>query len=128
MDAIASGLGANVEHGIAGAARGALDDVVDTRDAEAEDVHQWVTGVHLVEDDLAAGGGNADAVAVSTDAGDNTFEDAAGQCRVERSKAQGVEQRNRPRAHREDVANDATHASGRALIRLDERWMVVRLD
>ena len=33
-----------------------------------------------------------------------------------------------PRAHREDVADDAADARGRALVRLDERRMVVRFD
>ena len=47
---------------------------------------------------------------------------------VERAEAQRVQQRDRPRAHREDVADDAADAGGRALIRLDERRMVVRFD
>ena len=47
---------------------------------------------------------------------------------LERSEAQRVEQRDRPRAHREDVADDAADAGGRALIGLDERRMVVRFD
>ena len=72
--------------------------------------------------------GNADAVAVAADAGDHAGEDAARQRRVERSEAQRVQQPDRPRAHREDVADDAADAGGRALIGLDERRMVVRLD
>src|SRR5262249_18717283 len=36
-------------------------------------------------------------------------------------------QRDRPRAHGEDVAADAAHAGRRALVRLDERRVVVRL-
>ena len=44
------------------------------------------------------------------------------------AEPQRVQQRDRPRAHREDVADDAADAGRRALIRLDERRMVVRLD
>ena len=47
---------------------------------------------------------------------------------VERPEAQRVEQRDRPRAHREDVADDAADAGGRALVGLDERRVVVRFD
>ncbi len=47
---------------------------------------------------------------------------------VERTEAERVEQRDRPRAHREDVADDAADAGGRALVRLDERRVVVRFD
>ena len=72
--------------------------------------------------------GNADAVAVAADAGDHAFEDPARQRRVERSEAQRVQQRDRPRAHREDVADDAADAGGRALVGLDERRVVVRFD
>ena len=84
--------------------------------------------VALVERDLAADRRDADAVAVAADAGDDAGEDAARLRGVERAEAQRVEQRNRPRAHREDVADDAADAGRRALIRLDERRMVVRFD
>src|SRR2546421_365716 len=36
--------------------------------------------------------------------------------------------RGRPRAHREDVAQDATDPGGCSLVRLDRRGMVVALD
>ena len=128
MNAVAPGLGADVIHGIAHAFRRALDDVVAMRDAEAQHVDERIAGIHLVEHDLAADGGNADAVAVAADAGDDALENPARQRRVERPEAQRVEQRNRPRAHGEDVADDAADAGGRALVRLDERRVVVRLD
>ena len=44
------------------------------------------------------------------------------------AEAQRVEHRDRPRAHREDVAQDAADAGGRALERLDRARVVVRLD
>ena len=78
----------------------------------------------LLERDLAADGRDADAVAVAGDAGDDALDDAAGARAVrtvERPEAQRVQQRDRPRAHREDVADDAADAGRRALVRLDER-------
>ena len=47
---------------------------------------------------------------------------------IERSKAQTVHRRDRPRAHREDVAQNSANARCGALKRLDERRMIVRFD
>ena len=47
---------------------------------------------------------------------------------VERPEAQRVHERDGPRAHREDVPDDAADAGGRALVWLDERRMIVGLD
>ena len=128
VDAVAAGLGADVIDRIAGTGRDGLDDLVGLRDAEAEHVDQRIAGVALVESDLAADRRDADAVAVAGDAGDDTRHGSAHERILERSEPQGVEQRDRPRAHREDVADDAADAGRRALIRLDERRVVVRLD
>ena len=81
VDAVAAGLGADVEHRVALALRRALDDVVVPRDAEAQDVDERVAGVHSVEEDLAADRRDADAVAVAADAGDDALEDAPRQRR-----------------------------------------------
>ena len=88
-------------------------------------------GIRVVERDLSADGRDADAVAVAGDAGDDAFDDAPvarAVGPVERSEPQRIQQRDRPRAHREDVADDAADAGGRPLVRLDERRVVVRLD
>ena len=45
-----------------------------------------------------------------------------------RPEAQRIQHRDRPRAHGEDVAQDAADAGGRALERLDEAGMIVRFD
>src|SRR5207247_10686024 len=85
-------------------------------------------GVTLVERQLAANGRDTDAVAVARDPCDHARERAADQRIVERSEAKRIEQRDRPGAHREDIADDTADTGGRALIRLDERRMVVRFD
>ena len=98
------------------------------QDAEAEHVHERVAAVRVVEHDLAADRRDADRVAVAGDAGHDTFEEVAGARVVEDAEAQRVHQRDRPRAHREDVADDAADAGGRALVRLDRGRVVVALD
>ena len=111
--------------------RTALDERVGVGDAEAQHVHERVARIDVVERDLAADGRNADAVAVAADAGDDAFDDPARARAVGPSsgaEAQRVQQRDRPRAHREDVADDAADAGRGALVRLDERRMVVRFD
>ena len=47
---------------------------------------------------------------------------------VERTEAQRIHHRDRPRAHGEDVAQNAADAGGRALKRLDEARVIVRFD
>ena len=54
--------------------------------------------------------------------------DGAAEVPVGRAEAQPVEQRDRPRAHRDDVAEDPADAGRGALERLDRGRMVVRLD
>ena len=131
VDAVAAGLGADVVDRVADAGGAALHERVRVDDAEAEHVDERIAGVRIVERDLAADGRNADAVAVAGDAGDDAFDDAArprAVGAVQRAEAQRVHQRDRPRAHREDVADDAADAGRRALVRLDERRVVVRFD
>ena len=128
VDAVAAGLGADVVHGITRAAGRALDDVFVPGDAQAEHVDQRVAVVRLVEGDLAADRRDADAVAVAADAGDHALEDAAVERHLWRTEPQRVQQRHRPGAHREDVADDPANAGRRALVGLDERRVVVRLD
>ena len=127
VDAVAAGARADVDDGIADAARRAAKDAVRLQDAEREGVHEAVAVVAVVERDLAAHGGNADAVAVARDARHDALEEARG-LRVRRiAEAQRVQGGDRPRAHGEDVAQDAAHAGGRALVRLDVARVIVAL-
>ena len=60
--------------------------------------------------------------------GDDVVEQVARALRVELAEAQRVEHRDRPRAEREDVAEDAADSGRRSLERLDRARVVVRLD
>src|SRR6185312_15114581 len=76
----------------------------------------------------AADVGQAEAVAVTTDAGDDAGQHATGVVSGQGSEPQAVHDRDRAGAHREDVAHDATHAGGRALVGLDVGRVVVGFD
>ena len=91
--------------------------------ADAHRVHEAVRGVRIVEHDLAADVGDADAVAVVADPADGAREVV-----VRRAEAEAVEQRDRTGAHRRDVAENPADAGRGALERLDRRRMVVALD
>ena len=67
--------------------------------------------------------GNPDRVSVGADAGDRAVE-----TRVAVREAQAVEQGDRPRTHRDDVAEDPADTGRGALERLDRRRVVVALD
>ena len=108
-------------------ARGEVD-VLDAHRADAEGVDQRVALVAVVEDDLAADVGQAEAVAVAADAGDDAGQDAQRVRVVQVAEAQRVHDGDRACAHRHDVAHDAADAGRGTLVRLDVRRVVVRLD
>ena len=127
-DAVAAGLGAVEDHLVADAAGLGEVQVLVPQHADAERVDERVAEVGRVEDRLAADVGQAEAVAVATDAGHDPGQHPVGVVGVERAEPQRVHHRDRPGAHREDVADDAADAGRGALVGLDVRRVVVRLD
>ena len=108
---------------------GAPDQLVALDQPDAHRVDQAVLLVRALEVDLAADGGDADRVAVVADAGDGVLEQVARAGGLaDLAEPQRVEDRDRPRADREHVAQDAADARGGALERLDRARVVVRLD
>ena len=93
--------------------------------AERKSIDQNVGVVAVVEVTLAADGGHADTVAVTADAGDHAGDEIARARMIDGAETERIERRDRPRAHGENIAQYAADAGGRALIRLDERRMVV---
>ncbi len=112
---------------VALARRGALEDAVGLQHADGEGVHQAVAVVRLVEGHLAAHRGHADAVAVAGDARHHAVEQPPRLRVLRAAEAQRVQVGDGPRAHGEDVAQDAAHAGGGALVGLDVAGVVVRL-
>ncbi len=125
VDAVAPGLGAEIDHRQVRPRGGGVEDLVGVGQAHAHGVDQDVAVVAAVEVGLAGHGGHADAVAVAADPGDDAGDQALGLRMVDIAKAQRVQQGHRPRAHGEDVAHDAAHARRRALVGFDEAGMIV---
>ena len=125
VDAVAAGLGAHVDDGVADAGGGAEEDAVGGGDADGHGVDERVAVVGRVEVDLAADGGDADAVAVAADAADDAVDDALRAGVVGVAEAQRVEVGDGAGAHGEDVPQDAADAGGRTLVGLDEARVVV---
>ena len=82
--------------------------------------------VSLLELDLPAHGGNADAVAVAGDSGHHPFHNQLVGRVLQRSKAQGIQEGNGSGTHGENVANDSPHSRCRSLIGLDKGGVIVR--
>src|SRR5579875_124428 len=132
VNAIAAGARAYVNHRVADAGGFRVENVFFAADAQGEHVHQGVAIVAFFEDALAAHRGDAETIAVVGDAGDHAVEDAAiaraGFRIVQTAEAQRIENGDGPRAHGENIAQDAAHARSRSLERLDEAGVVVRFD
>ena len=95
---------------------------------QREDVHQRIAAITLFEDAFAADSRHAETVSIVRDPGNNAFQNPAIARDIQRAEAQCVHHRDGPGAHGENVAQDAAHAGGRALKRLDETGMIVRFD
>ncbi len=96
--------------------------------ADGHDVDERVALVARVEDQFAADGGHAHAVAVAADAADDAVHEMPGP-RIRRiAEPQRVQDGDRAGAHGEDVAQDAAHAGRGALVRLHGGRVVVRFD
>ena len=89
-------------------------DLVGAQHADAQRVDQRVAGSRTRRNDLAADVRQAQAVAVAADAGDHAGQHPGGVGGVEPAEAQRVHDRDRAGAHRQDVADDAADAGGRA--------------
>ena len=75
VDAVAAGLCADVDDGVAGAGGLAVEDFVFADQAEGEGVDQRIAAVAGLELGFAAEVGHAEAVAVAGDAADHAFDD-----------------------------------------------------
>ncbi len=128
-DPVAAGGGAEQHERVADARGRARHQALGLAEPERHRVDEAVLLVGRLEVDLAADRRYPDRVAVVTDAGDRAIEQVARAPRgLGVAEAQRVEDRDRPRADREDVAQDPADARGRALERLDRARVVVGLD
>ena len=127
MDAVAPcGCTDRHEQGAGSRRRGAHELSV-RQQADAHGVDERVAAVAGREGRLAPDVRDADAVPVAGYARDDAFEDVPVPRVGEWTEAERVQQRDRPGAHGQDVADDAADAGRRPLVRLDSRRVVVRL-
>ena len=127
-DAVAARRRTEQDDEIAGARGARAHELVRAQETDAERVDERILPVRGVEDGLAGDVRDAHAVAVAADAAHDPAEQLARALLVERPEPQRVAERDRARAHREDVAQDPADARGRTLVRLDGRGVVVALD
>ena len=123
--AVSSGGGAHIINRVALAFGYALHQLVAVHDAEAEHVHQRIAFVGFVKIDFAAHGGNAHAISVMGNAGHHAAHKPPDHRAFKTAETERVHEKHGPGAHGENVAQDAAHARGRALKRLDGRRVVV---
>ena len=140
VDAVAAGLGADINDGVAGAAGLAVEDLVLADQTEREGVHQRIARIAGLKLGFAAQIRHAEAVAVAGHAADDAFNNGVvlldellvvvGQPALigDGAEAERIHDGKGTRAHRKDVAQNAADAGGRALIGLDVAGVVVRLD
>jgi len=127
MDAVAPGLGADIDHRIADPGGGRAEDPVGPGQPDGHRIDQDIAVIGRVEIDLAADGGHAHAIAIAADAGHHPGHQVTGPGVVRAAEAERVEVGDRPGAHGEDVAHDAADPGRRPLVGLDEGGVVVAL-
>ena len=126
-DAVAPGLGAQIDDGHADARGRRIEDLVGIRQARRKRVDQAVAVIAGVETDLSADVRHAEGVAIGADPLDHALDQMRGLGVIGAPEGQRVHRRDRARAHGEDVTQDAAHAGRRALMGFDIAGMVVAL-
>ncbi len=127
VDAVAAGLGAEIDDRVPDAGGGGVEDAVLLGEADRHGVDEDVAVVAPVEADLPADGGHAEGIAVAADARHHAGDEAPGAGMLGIAEAQRVQGGDGPRAHGEHVAQNAADAGRRALVGLDEARVVVAL-
>ena len=150
MNAVATGLGADVNDGIALAGGLGIKNLVAAHQPESKSVHERIGRVARFKLGFAAEIRHAEAVAVRGNPTNYSFQDGMifvdfslrrprhprlGGCRTgiptrraNRAKTQRIHYRYWPRAHSENVTKDASDSGRGTLKWLDKGRMVVRLD
>src|SRR5262249_35258033 len=128
MDSVSPRLCTDVEHGIADPFSAGAEHAIPPHETHRHRVHERVACVFGCETNFAPEIGNAKAVAVPADPRDHAFDEPPRARIIGLGEPERVEDGDRTRPHREDVAQDPANSGGSALERLDERRMVVALD
>ena len=127
MDSVAPGFRAEIDDLVADSAGLGVENLSCVGDPHRHRVDENIAVVALVEIRRAADGRHPEAIAIGTDSGDDARNKMARARMIWRAETQKVQACNRPRAHRENVAQDAANARRRALKGLDEGGVVMAL-
>ncbi len=127
MNAVAPGLGTDIDDRIAHARRRRVEDLVRIGDTHRHRIDEDIAVICRIEIGLAAHGRHADAIAITADPRDHTLHQMLHLRMVGSSEAQRIGIGHRPRAHGEDIAQNAADACRSTLIGLDVARVVVTL-
>ena len=127
VDAVAPGFAANIDDRVADARCCGIENLVGIGDPNGHRVDKYIAIIGLIEINLTADRWHADAIAIAANPANNATNQMLHLRMIRRAKAQRVHIRNRPRTHREDIAQDAANAGRRTLIRLDIAGVIMRL-
>ena len=127
VDAVAPGLGAEIDDRHADAGRRRVENLVGLGEADRHGVDEVVAVVAGVEAHLPADRRHAERIAIAADTGDDAGNEVARLRMLRIAERERIEAGDRPRPHGEHVAQDAADAGRRALIGLDVARVVVAL-
>ena len=132
VDAVASGLGADIDDRIARAFRLAVEDLAVLDHAQRENVDERIAGIAFFEDASRRRRSERRSSCRSARCRKRHLRES-GRCALrvgilDRAESQRVHHGDGARAHGEDVAQDAADAGGCALKGLDEARMIVGFD
>jgi len=125
VDAITPGFGADIDYRIAHTLGPGKKEFVLFSQPDTADIDQRILGVAGVKINLATDSRDAKSIAVARNTTYHTFCNRPVFRFVEWSKAQRIQDSYRPGAHGENITQNAAHTSGRTLIGLDIRGVVM---
>ena len=128
MDAVASGLGADVEDGIARSLGAGAEDPVLSDEPDGHGVDERIARVLGSERDLAAQVWDAEAVAVPADARHHAFDESPAPGVLHGREAELVEHGHWPRAHGKNVAQDAAPVAAPWKGSMNDGWLALDLE
>ena len=127
VNAVAAGLRAEIDDRHADARSRGVENLVGLGEADRHGIDQDVAVVAAVEAHFAADRRHTEGIAVAADASDHARDQTARLGMTWVAERQRIEAGDRPRAHGEDIAQDAANAGRRALVGLDVARVVVAL-
>ena len=113
---------------IANALRRAAGNLFVTKHPRQNAFTSGLPSVRFVEINLARDGGNAEAISVMRNAGDDSAEEPAHFRRTQLAETQRVQRAHRSRTHSKNVPDNSAHPGRRPLERLHRARMIVRFD